>query len=88
LAGVARRAYAGLAAQGIHEEAGVVGQSQEAAHLGVGPGLEDRVLLQGRARLLDHMGDAGLRGRHQLEGYAAQERPVLPGLARVVGGEQ
>lgn len=76
------------AAKGVDDQSGVVGQGGEPAHVPVGGGLQDRVLLKGAAGLVD-LGRYPLRLKTgQPDRAARQDAQELPQLSRIAGADQ
>ena len=78
----------GLAVEGVHLQAGVVGQRDQAAQVRVLGGLEGGVLLEGGARLGDFGIDPEVRQRDEVVGTPGKQARKLSKLARVAGRDK
>ncbi len=88
LAGVPCGFHPRAAAKGVDYQPGVVGEGGEPAHVPIGGGLQDRVLLKGAAGLVD-LGRYPLRLKTgQPDRAARQDALELPQFSRIAGADQ
>ena len=77
---------AGLAAERIDHQTGVVGKGRASGRLGRGHRLDARVIGEGRAGFL-RLGKAEFAGRLRCDAVGRQQLAHFPELARIVGGD-
>ena len=85
LAAIPGGIHAGAAVEGVHAQAGIVGNGRELRQLADGLGLQHGILCEGAPGLLHVHSDPQLLGTYYLHAELAQNGPHFPDLIGIMG---